>query len=92
MLAFLIVALSLFAIHPVHDYAQWLARLGRPETEVAVAMFFAALLAHMGVGLRDVLLDYAKPLALQQLLLAAVAAGLVAMAIAVIRMLISLHR
>ena len=90
MLAFLIFMLSLFACDPVHDYAQWLARVGRPGTEIALATFFAALLSHMWVGLRDVLLDYAKPPALQRLLLAAVAAGLAAMAISVIWILVSL--
>lgn len=92
MLAFLIFMLSLFAIDPVHDYAQWLARVGSPGIRIALATFFAALLSHMWVGLRDVLLDYAKPLALQRLLLAAVAAGLVALAISVTRILVSLPR
>jgi succinate dehydrogenase / fumarate reductase, membrane anchor subunit len=44
----------------------------------------------MWVGLRDVLLDYAKPPALQRFLLTAVAAGLAAMAIWVICILVSL--
>ena len=92
MLAFLICMLTVFAIDPVHDYAQWLARVGSPGTEIALATFFAALLSHMWVGLRDVLLDYAKPPALQRLLLAAVAAGLLAITIWVIRILVSLPR
>jgi len=68
MLVFVIFLLTRFAIDPVHGYAQWLGWVGRPSTGVALATFFAALLSHMWVGLRDVLLDYAKPPALQRLL------------------------
>ena len=43
-----------------------------PARQVALPRFFAALLAHMWVGLRDVLLDYARPPALRRVLLVAV--------------------
>jgi succinate dehydrogenase hydrophobic anchor subunit len=44
------------------------------------------------VGLRDVLLDYAKPPALQRLLLATVGTGLLAIAISVVWILASIPR
>ena len=46
---------------PVKSYVQWRAWISDPGMTVALALFFLALLSHMWVGLRDVLLDYAKP-------------------------------
>jgi len=92
MLVFVIFLLTTFAIDPVQGYAQWLGWVGRPGTRMALATFFAALLSHMWVGLRDVLLDYAKPPALQRLLLATVGAGLLAIAISVVWILASIPR
>ena len=92
MLAFLIFLLATFALDPVHDYAQWRGWVGRTGTQIALATFFAALLSHMWVGLRDVLLDYAKPQALQRLLLVTVGWGLMAIAIAVVWILVSIPR
>jgi len=92
MLGFAIFLLATFAFNPVHDYAQWHRWVASPSISIALAAFFAALLAHMWVGLRDVLLDYAKPLALQRVLLTAVTAGLIGTAGTVIWILISLPR
>ena len=83
MLAFLVFLLVSFALHPVQGYAQWLDWMGRASSQIALVTFFAALLSHMWVGLRDVLLDYAKPPALQRALLAMVGLGLLAIATAV---------
>ena len=43
---------------------------------LAFVLFFAALLSHLWVGLRDVLLDYAKPARVRNALLELVAFGL----------------
>lgn len=90
MLAFVVFLLLTFALHPVHDYAQWLGWVGRASSQIALTTFFAALLSHMWVGLRDVLLDYAKPQALQRILLAAVGIGLLAIATAVVWIFLSI--
>ena len=92
MLVFVIFLFATFALDRVHGYAQWRGWVGRPGISVALATFFAALLSHMWVGLRDVLLDYAKPKALQRVLLAAVGGGLLAIAIYVIWILLSIPR
>lgn len=92
MLGFAIFLLATFAFDPVHDYAQWRHWVRRPGVSIALATFFAALLSHMWVGLRDVLLDYAKPPALQRALVTAVGAGLLAVAGSVLWILISLSR
>ena len=54
-LMFLVFVLAAFALAPVHSQAEWWQWLARPGRRRALAVFFAALLAHMWVGLRDVL-------------------------------------
>ena len=81
MLLFVLFLLLSFALQPLHDFSQWHAWMGRPGTSIAFFVFFAALLGHMWVGLRDVLLDYAKPAGLRHGLLGAVALGLLGLAI-----------
>lgn len=58
---------------------------------LAILAFFAALLSHMWVGLRDVLLDYVKLAGLRHLLLGMVAAGLLATAVWVLLILVRLQ-
>ena len=92
MLAFAAFLLATFAFRPMRDYAHWLGWIGHPGIKIAVLAFFAALFCHMWVGLRDVLLDYAKPPALQRLLLGAVGTSLVALAAAVVWILLPVPR
>lgn len=81
LLLFLVFVLASFALAPVHSHAEWLQWLARPGMRVALAVFFAALLAHMWVGLRDVLLDYAQPVRIRPYLLIGLAAGLCGLAV-----------
>lgn len=80
MLFVVLFLLASFALQPAHGYAGWKAWVGRPDSAVGLMCSFGALLAHMWVGLRDVLLDYARPRGLQRALLGVVAGGLVALA------------
>ena len=88
MLVFAAFLVATFALRPMRDYTQWLGWIGRPGVKTALLAFFAALFCHMWVGLRDVLLDYAKPPPLQRLLLGALGASLVAHAAAVVWILL----
>ena len=81
MLLFILFLLYSFALHPLHDFSQWHPWVAQPGASVAFLFFFAALLGHMCVGLRDVLLDYAKPVGLRRCLLTAVALGLLGLGI-----------
>ena len=81
MLLFVLFVLYAFALQPLHEFSRWHAWVARPGTSVAFLVFFAALLGHMWVGLRDVLLDYAKPAGLRRGLLAAVALGLLGLCV-----------
>ena len=91
MLLFLVFLLSFFAMHPLHSYAEWKGWVARPAITLALALFFAALLAHMWVGLRDVLLDYARPAGLRQALLGLVALSLCAGAACMAWLLVLQH-
>ena len=51
--------------HGAHSYAQWQAWLTLPLMNIASAGFIIALMAHAWVGMRDVILDYIKPLGLR---------------------------
>ena len=71
-LFFLLV--MLFA--PPRDYAQWRDWFADPLIGIATLVYIIAILLHAWVGIRDVLIDYIKPLGLRVTLLALVALGL----------------
>ncbi len=89
LLLFLLVSI---AVHPLNGYRQWQAWVAQPGITLVFLLFFAALLSHLWVGLRDVLLDYAKPAGLRNALLAFVAIGLLGLGVWVLAILIGLHR
>ena len=91
MLLFVLFLLYSLALHPLHEFSRWHAWVARPGASVALLVFFAALLGHMWVGLRDVLLDYAKPAALRRGMLAAVALGLLGLGIWLLAILLRLQ-
>jgi succinate dehydrogenase / fumarate reductase membrane anchor subunit len=91
MLLFVLFLLFSFALQPPHDFSQWHAWMARPGMSIAFFVFFAALLGHMWVGLRDVLLDYAKPASLRRGLLGAVVLGLLGLAIWLLWILLRLQ-
>ena len=81
VLLFLLFVLGSLWRTPVHSHAEWMQWLARPGINAAMVIFFAALLAHMWVGLRDVLLDYARPVRLRPYWLIALAAALCGLAV-----------
>ena len=83
--------LVFFLMHPVHSYAEWKGWVARPAVTLGLALFFAALLAPMWVGLRAVLLDYARPARLRQVLLWLVALRLCTGAASMAWLLASQH-
>ena len=88
ILAFVVLSLGALSLLPRPSYLEWKAWIGSPGVALALGAFFAALLAHMWVGLRDVLLDYARPAGLRRLLLFMLAAGLLGAAAWVLRILL----
>ena len=76
ILACVVLSLGALSLLPRPSYLEWKAWVGSPGGKLALCAFFAALLAHMWVGLRDVLLDYARPAGLRRFLLFVLAAAL----------------
>ena len=58
MVLFCLLLSVTWIIHAPLDYEKWHLLFSRPVTGVAVALFFIALLSHIWVGIRDVILDY----------------------------------
>lgn len=87
MLLFLAFVLVHFLVDPPHSYNAWRAWIGQPAVGTAAPLFFAALLVHAWVGLRDVTLDYVKPLGLRIAVLALIALALLGAAAWIFRIL-----
>jgi succinate dehydrogenase / fumarate reductase membrane anchor subunit len=80
-----------FAVHPLAGHVQRRDWVARPGVTLVFLLFIAALLGHLWVGLRDVLLDYAKPAGVRNALLALVAFSLLGLAIWVLVILLRLQ-
>lgn len=76
MLAFIVFVLAHFLVDPPRSYQAWQSWVGHPGVNVAASLFFVALLTHAWVGLRDVTLDYIKPLAARMAVLTLIALAL----------------
>ena len=74
-------------INSPSNYVEWKDWIGCGSTATALSIFFLALLYHVWVGMRDVLIDYVKPFAVRIGLMAVLALGLIFMAIWVLRVL-----
>lgn len=90
MLLFCVFALFHFAVDAPHSYDAWRAWISAAPVLLATALFFIALLLHAWVGLRDVVLDYVKPLPLRVAVLAALGFGLAGLALWMLRILLFL--
>lgn len=75
-LFFLYLVLKLMFGAPA-DYAAWRSWLADPVVSIATLVFFAALLLHAWIGVRDILIDYVWHTAARVGLLALVALVLV---------------
>lgn len=76
LLVFTVYFLGAIVLRPPDSYAVWKAWLSQPLLVIGLGFFFASLLAHMWVGLRDVLMDYAKPTGVRNTLLVLLALAL----------------
>jgi succinate dehydrogenase / fumarate reductase membrane anchor subunit len=47
------------------DYAAWRDWVAQPLVSLAALLFFASLLLHAWVGIRDVIIDYVHPIAIR---------------------------
>lgn len=91
MLFFIVFFLVHFAVDPPHSYHAWNGWMTSTGVSIASAVFFAALLAHAWVGVRDVLLDYVHVVGFRVCLLVLLGSGLMATGIWVMRILLPGH-
>ena len=76
LLAFAAAGAARLAFGSPVTLAQWQAWAAQPLAAAAMLMLALAVLVHAWVGIRDVALDYVRPLALRVAVLALAAAGL----------------
>ena len=62
---------------PPGSYEEWRDWLADPWISVAFLLFFASLLLHSWIGIRDVLIDYVQPFAVRLTFLTVTGVGLV---------------
>jgi succinate dehydrogenase / fumarate reductase, membrane anchor subunit len=91
MLLFIVFFLAHFVIDPPHSYQAWHSWMMSSSVSVITAVFFAALLAHAWVGVRDVILDYVHPIAFRVCVLVLLSLGLTAVGVWVMRILWMRH-
>jgi succinate dehydrogenase / fumarate reductase membrane anchor subunit len=85
--AYTIFLLLHFARRTPTDYLTWQSWVASPAVGISAALFFAALLLHAWIGLRDILMDYVHALALRLGLTALLLLGLIACGLWVLRIL-----
>jgi succinate dehydrogenase / fumarate reductase membrane anchor subunit len=87
MLVFLVFFLVRALLDPPRSYRAWHDLVLSPAIGIAASIFFAALLVHVWVGVRDVALDYVRPVAVRVFALVALGLGLLGLGVWVIRIL-----
>lgn len=81
LLFFFLFLLVYFAFYPPASYEAWRDSISGTVLSITTVVFFVALLIHAWIGLRDVIMDYVKPLPLRMTVLALIALGLISMAV-----------
>ncbi len=76
LIFFIVYMLAELSMNPVSAYTEWRGWLAQPLHSVLIMIAFGMLLIHAWVGVRDVLMDYIKPLALRVILLSLLGLGL----------------
>ena len=87
MLSFIVFFLLHFVVDPPHYYPAWHDFMMSSAMSIGTGVFFAALLAHAWIGLRDVIMDYVHAIAFRTGLLVLVGFGLTAIGVWVVRIL-----
>jgi succinate dehydrogenase / fumarate reductase membrane anchor subunit len=91
LLGFLLYFIAHFLFAGPDDYDAWRSYVAQGWVKLLVLAAFVALLLHAWVGLRDVMLDYAKPVATRVVALPLVAGALIAIGLSVLATIASLH-
>ncbi|HHH40062.1 MAG TPA: succinate dehydrogenase, hydrophobic membrane anchor protein [Sedimenticola sp.] len=82
---YFIYLITRFLLAPPHAYQEWRQWFADPFLAVGMLLFFAALLIHAWVGVRDVVIDYVHPILLRVTLLTLTGLGLIGAGLWVMR-------
>ena len=88
LLLFIAVSGLWVITHQPISYTEWKDWIANPLVGLSLLLFFLALLLHAWVGIRNVLIDYIKPISLRLLLLSLFAFGLVGSGLWVVEIVI----
>ncbi|RYZ89148.1 MAG: succinate dehydrogenase, hydrophobic membrane anchor protein [Proteobacteria bacterium] len=88
MLVFCIFVLFHFAVDQPRSYHEWQSWITAPFTLFPTALFFLALLAHTGIGLRDIAIDYISSLVSRLVFLTLLSFSLIGLALWVLKILL----
>ena len=91
LLGFVVYLVLHFLLAAPSDAAAWRAYVAQGHVRLLIAAAFVALLLHAWIGLRDVMLDYVKPLAARVVTLPLAAGALIAIGLWVLATLASLR-
>lgn len=61
MILFIPYVLGYFLFSPPASHADWQSWVSHPVVSLALLLFFASMLIHAWIGIRDVLIDYIHP-------------------------------
>jgi len=76
MALYTLLLFACLAIGAPHSYADWKALFSGTFMRVGTMLFFVALLYHAWIGMRDIFMDYVKPMGLRLTLQFAVVVAL----------------
>lgn len=62
MLLFSVVIIGFFLVHGSVSYGEWKQLFGNQIMRILTLVFFLSVFYHAWIGMRDVLMDYVKPL------------------------------
>ena len=88
MALFAIYAALLWLPAPPASHAVWSAWVANPWVGIAILLFFLALLLHAWIGIRDVLIDYVRPIGARLALLTLFGLGLLGCGLWVLRVVL----
>lgn len=91
MLLFILFFLGHFLFDAPYSYLAWHNWMMSPGVSIATVIFFAALLFHAWVGVRDVLMDYIRSIAFRVFALSLLGISLIAIATWVAQILLIGH-
>ncbi len=72
MLVFSVLIVGFFVVHGAVSYAEWKQLFSGEVVRILTLMFLLSVHYHAWIGMRDVLMDYVKPLWMRLLLQVAV--------------------